>query len=125
MKIKLNSMLIIAAVYWIINGLLGLVGPLSFFRVELTASTPMFLVAAMRFWGVANLALGVIAWLARNAEESQARTAIVNGFLFFFVLQALVSFYSYTFDPVPPHIVFGVIEALIGVGFFLARRSSS
>jgi hypothetical protein len=124
MKIKLKVMLIIAAVYWILNGILGLLGPLSVVGVTVDESTPMFLVMAMRFWGVANLALGLTAWLVRNAESSKTRDAVVLGFTFFFVLQAPVSIYGYFVDPVPPHIVFAVIEALIAIGFLLARRSS-
>ena len=123
MKINLKVMLIIAAIYWIFNGL-GAFGPLSLLGVTLDASTPMFLVMAVRFWGVANLALGFTAWLVRNAEASKTRDAVVLGFTFFFVLQAPVSLYGYFVDPGSPHLIFAVIEALIAVGLFIAGRSS-
>jgi len=121
MKTKLKAMFIIAAIYWIFNGLLAF-GPVSLFGVTLDASTPMFLVMAMRFWGVANLALGIIAWLVRNAEASKTRDAVVLGFTFFFVLQAPVSLYGYFVDPGSPHVIFALIEALIAVGLFMAGR---
>lgn len=115
-------MLIIAAVYWILNGLLALVAPLAMFGVA--ADAPPFLVMAMRFWGVASLPLGLIAWLIRNAEASKTRDAVVLGFTFFFILQAPVSLYGYFVDPGSPHVVFAVIEALIAVGFIIAGRAS-
>ena len=120
---KLNVMLIIAAIYWIINGLLGLLAPVSMFGIELNGATPMFLVMAMKFWGVASLALGVIAWLVRNAESSKTRDAVVLGSIFYFALEAPVSLYGYFIDPGSPHVPFAVVEALIAVGLFLAYRS--
>ena len=124
MKINLKVMFIIGAIYWFLNGIGALVGPVSMFGVTLDASTPMFLVMAMRFWGVANLALGLLAWLVRNADASKSRDAIVLAFTFFFVLQAPVSVYAYFVDPGSPHLVFAAVEALIAVGFFLAGRAS-
>jgi len=124
MKIKLKVMFIIAAVYWFFNGAGALVGPLSIWGVTLDASTPMFLVMALRFWGVANLALGVIAWLVRNADASKTRDAVVLGFTFFFTLQAPVSLYGNFVDPDSPHWIFVLIEALIAAGFFIAGKAS-
>lgn len=120
---KLNVMLIVAAIYWIINGLLGLLAPVSMFGIEMNASTPTFLVMTMKFWGVASLALGVIAWLVRNAEPSKTRDAVVLGSIFYFALEAPVSLYGYLIDPGSPHMVFAIIEMLIAVGLFLAYRS--
>src|SRR3990172_2213664 len=124
MKLNLKVMLIIAAVYHILNGLLGLLAPVSMFGVTMDASTPMFLVMTMRFWGVASLPLGLIAWLIRNAEASKTRDAVVLGLTFFFVLETPVSLYGYFVDPGSPHLIFAVLEALIAVGFFIAGRSS-
>ncbi|MBI4790665.1 MAG: hypothetical protein HY782_26855 [Chloroflexi bacterium] len=120
---KLNIMLIIAAIYWILNGLLGLLAPVSMFGIEMNAATPTFFVMAVKFWGVASLALGVIAWLVRNAEPSKTRDAVVLGSIFYFALEAPVSFYGYFIDPGSPHVPFAIIEGLIAVGLFLAYRS--
>jgi hypothetical protein len=51
MKLNLKLMLIIAAVYHFMNGILGLFAPLSMVGVTIDASTPMYLVMTMRFWG--------------------------------------------------------------------------
>ena len=123
MKLTLRTMLIVAAIYWILNGLGGLLAPVSFW-VKGDVAAPPFLVMALRFWGVASLALGVIAWLARNAEASTARDAVVLGSIFWFALDAAVSLYGTTIDPASPHVPFAVLEALIGIGLFLAFRSS-
>jgi hypothetical protein len=122
MKLNLKVMLIIAAIYHIGNGLLGLLLPPM--GVTIDASTPMFLVMTMKFWGVASLALGVIAWLVRNAEPSKTRDAVVLGMTFFFVLEAPVSAYGYFVDPGSPHLAFALLEGLIAVGFIIVGRSS-
>ena len=122
MKLNLRVMLIIAAVYWLGNGLMALIVP-----PEMLGAKPddsKFLVMTMRFWGVASLPLGLIAWMIRNAEPSKTRDAVVLSFTFFFILEAVVSLYGATIDPNSPHVAFGVLEAFIGVGFIYAGRSS-
>ena len=58
----------------------------------------MFLVMAMRFWGVASLPLGLITWLIRNTDASKTRDAVVLGFTFFFVVEAPVNACMLTFS---------------------------
>lgn len=124
MKLNLKVMLIIAAVYHILNGLLGLLAPPELMGVKIDASTPMFLVMTMRFWGVASLALGLVAWLIRNAEASKTRDAMVLAMTFFFVLETPVSVYAYFVDPASPHLIFALVEGLIAVGFIFVGRAS-
>ena len=124
MKLNLKLMLIIAAVYHFMNGILGLFAPLSMVGITIDASTPMYLVMTMRFWGVASLPLGLIAWMIRNAEASKTRDAVVLAMTLFFVIEAPVSLYGYFVDPGSPHLIFAILEALIAVGFFIAGRSS-
>ena len=122
MKLNLKVMLIIAAVYHFMNGLLGLLVPPQVMGVA--SNAPGFLIMTMRFWGVASLALGLIAWLVRNAEASKTRDMVVLGMTLFFVLEAPVSAYGYFIDPGSPHLIFAFVEALIAVGLFLAGRAS-
>ena len=122
MKLNIKVMLIIAAVYHFLNGLLGLLVPPQLMGVA--ANAPGFLVMTMRFWGVASLALGLIAWLVRNAEASKTRDALILGMAFFFVLEAPVSAYGHFIDPAGPHLIFAVVEALIAVGFIFVGRAS-
>ena len=124
MKLNLTVMFIIAAIYHIINGLLGLLVPPEAMGVVINGSTPMFLVMTMKFWGVASLPLGIIAWLVRNAEPSKTRDAVVLGMIFFFVLETPVSLYGFFVDPGSPHLPFALLEALIAVGLIIAGRSS-
>ena len=88
------------------------------------ASTPVFMVMSLRFGGVGFLALGVIAWLVRNAEASKTRDALVLGYTLVFALMAVVSLHGYA---LPGHSIFWVTastQALVAVGFFVAGRSS-
>lgn len=123
MKLNLKVMLVIAAVYHIMNFFVGLL-PAEWMGVAIPAATLPYLLMTKLFWGVASLPLGIIAWLVRNAEPSKTRDAVVLGMTIFFVVEAPVSAYGYLVDPGSPHLIFAVIEGLIAVGFFIAGRSS-
>jgi hypothetical protein len=122
MKLNIKVMFIIAAIYHFLNGLMGLLVPPQ--AMGVASDAPGFLIMTMRFWGVASLALGLIAWLVRNAEASKTRDMLVLGMTFFFVLEAPVSAYGYFIDPGSPHLIFAFVEALIAVGFIFAGRAS-
>ncbi|HUE98067.1 MAG TPA: hypothetical protein VMN99_02365, partial [Anaerolineales bacterium] len=71
---KLNVMFTIAAVFLIIIGLASLLAPGAMTTMGgLPASSGLFML--VRFMGVAELGLGLIAWLVRNADASKARDA--------------------------------------------------
>jgi len=122
MKLNLKVMLIIAAIYHIMNFVVGLVPP-EWMGIAI-ASTPPYFLMTMKFWAVASLPLGIIAWLVRNAEPSKTRDAVVLGMTIFFVVEAPVSLYGYFVDPGSPHLLFALIEGLIAVGFIIVGRSS-
>jgi hypothetical protein len=72
------------------------------------------------------LALGVIAWLVRNADASKTRDSLVLGYTILFALWAIVSIYG-SFLDMPTHSISwlpALIQALVAVGFFVAGRSS-
>ena len=79
----------------------------------------------VRFMGVANIGLALIAWLVRNADASKARDAVTLGFTIFFVLHALTSLYGqFTDTSTPMHWVMATLQGLIAVGFFMAGKAS-
>lgn len=123
MKLNLKVMFIIAAIYHIMNVFVGLLPP-GWMGFTFPASTSPYLLMALKFWGVASLPLGIIAWLVRNAEPSKTRDAVVLGMTVFFVVEAPVSAYGYFIDPGSPHLLFALIEGLIAVGFIIAGRAS-
>ncbi|MEW5939386.1 MAG: hypothetical protein AB1750_06985 [Chloroflexota bacterium] len=122
---KLNVMFTIAAVYLIASGLFGLIAPAAASAGTLPESAPGMLSMMIRFWGVAYIGLGLIAWLVRNAEPSKARDGVTLGVTVFFALHALTSLYGqFTDTSVSTHWVMATVQALIAVGFFVAGRAS-
>ncbi|MEW6241714.1 MAG: hypothetical protein AB1564_12985 [Chloroflexota bacterium] len=122
---KLIVMFTIAAVYGIAIGLLSLIAPAASSAGTLTDGMPGMLFMIVRFWGVAYIGLGLIAWLVRNAEPSKARDGVTLGLTVFFALHALTSLYGqFTDTSVSTHWVMATGQALIAVGFLVAGRVS-
>ncbi|MBI5824139.1 MAG: hypothetical protein HZB18_08945 [Chloroflexi bacterium] len=122
---KLNVMFIIAAVYGIFLGLFELIAPAAASAGTLTDSMPGMLFMIVRFWGVAYIGLGLIAWFVRNAEASKARDGVTLGLTVFFTLHALTSLYGqFTDASMSTHWIMATIQALIAVGFFSAGKAS-
>lgn len=121
---KLSTMFIIAAVYGFIIGVPALLLPQSMAGSSgVPASPGAYMV--IRFFGVANIGLGLIAWLVRNAEASKVRDAVSMGLFVFFALHALTSLYGQFTDPSTSfHWVFAVLQGLIAVGFFLVGKAN-
>ena len=121
---KLNVMFIIAAIYGLVVGLPSIVAPeamASMAHQEFPASTLM----VFRFLGCAELGLGLIAFLVRNAEASKTRDGVVLGFTIYFALHALTSLYGqFTDTSMSMHWVMATIQGLIAIGFFVAGRAS-
>jgi len=83
------------------------------------------LLMTVRFMGVANIGLALIAWLVRNADASKARDGITLGFTIFFALHALTSLYGqFTDTSTSLHWVMATLQGLIAVGFFMAGKAS-
>ena len=120
---KLNVMFTIAAVYGVLNGLAALLIPATILSMGgFPASSGVLMLT--RFMGVANLGLGLIAWLVRNAEASKVRDAVTLGFTVFFALHALTSLYGqFTDTSTSGHWVMATLQGLIAVGFFMAGRA--
>ena len=121
---KLNIMFIIAAVYGFVIGLAGLfLAPQAATIGGLPASSALFM--TVRFLGVAELGLGIIAWLVRNADASKVRDAVALGFTLYFALHGLTSLYGAFTDPsTSGHWFMAILQGLIAVGFLIAGRAS-
>jgi hypothetical protein len=123
-KMKLNVMFIIAAVYGFVTGLPSILAP------EAMASMgglqlPSGMLMGLRFLGVAELGLGLIAWLVRNSEASKTRDGVVLGFTIYFALHSITSLYGqFTDTSMSMHWVMATLQGLIALGFFLAGRTN-
>jgi len=125
--VKLNVMFTIAAVYGILLGLFLWLAPSAGFAAGgLAAVTlPASLFMIVRFVGVEELGLGIIAWLVRNTDASKARDAVALGFMLYFALHGLTSLYgAFTDTSTSGHWFMAILQGLIAVGFFIARRAS-
>ena len=120
---KLSLMFIIAAVYGFLTGLSSLLMPQQMATAGGVAASSAVLMI-LRFMGVANIGLGLIAWLVRNAEASSTRDRVSLGFFIFFALHALTSLYGqFTDTSTSMHWVMATLQGLIAIGFFIAGRA--
>jgi hypothetical protein len=116
-------MFIVAAVYGFLIGLSALLAPQQMATAGGVAASSGVLMM-VRFMGVANIGLGLIAWLVRNAEASTTRDGVSMGFFVFFALHALTSLYGqFTDASTSMHWVMASLQALIALGFFIAGRA--
>jgi hypothetical protein len=121
---KLNVMFIIAAVYGFVTGLPSILAPEAMASIA-GLELPSSMLMVFRFLGVAELGLGLIAWLVRNAEASKTRDGVVLGFTIYFALHALTSLYGqFTDTSVSMHWVMATLQGLIALGFFMAGRAN-
>ena len=123
MKVKVNVMFTIAAVYGFLVGLPALLAPATIANMSgLPASSGALM--ALRFVGVEALGLGIIAFLIRNSEpkiEGDAVTWVTLGFTIYFAVHALTSLYGqFTDTSTSMHWIMATIQGLIAVGFFMA-----
>ena len=120
---KLNVMFIIAAVYGFVTGLPSILAPQAMASMG-GMEIPSGMLMVIRFLGCAELGLGLIAWLVRNAEASKTRDGVVLGFTIYFALHALTSLYGqFTDTSVSMHWVMATLQGLIALGFFMAGRA--
>lgn len=120
---KLNVMFIIAAIYGLVVGLPSIVAPEAMMSMG-GLQFPSNMLMPLRFLGVAELGLGLIAWFVRNAEASKTRDGVVLGFTLYFALHALTSLYGqFTDTSMSMHWVMATLQGLIAIGFFMAGRS--
>lgn len=121
---KLNVMFIIAAVYGFVTGLPLILAPEAMASMA-GIQAPSGLLMGYRFLGVAELGLGIIAWLVRNDEASKTRDGVALGFIIYFALHSLASWYGqFTDTSTSFHWVMASLQGLIAIGFFLAGRSN-
>jgi len=119
---KLNVMFTIAAILLILSGIGTLFAP----PALVVGTTDDQAVFAGKLAGVGWLALGVMAWLVRNAEASKTRDSVVLSYTILFALWAVVSVYGSFLDMPNANISWipALIQALIAVGFFMAGKAS-
>lgn len=91
---KLKIALTIAAIYMALIGIGHLVAPIAMSAGVIAADAPAGLVAFVRHYSAIFIAFAVLNWMARNAEASTARTAIIDANLVAFALAAVLDVWA-------------------------------
>ncbi len=87
---KLKVILLVAAVYMALIGLGHLFAPVTMSAGVIPADASAGIVAFLRHYSAIFLAIAVMNWMARNAEPSPARNAIVAANIILFALAAIL-----------------------------------
>ncbi len=82
----LRLLLSIAAVYMALVGLGLILAPKTFGTGAVPPDATPALIAFLRLWGSPLLGIAVLNWMARNAEPSTAKNAIIVGNIVGFVV---------------------------------------
>ena len=114
----------IAAIYMALVGL-GLIFAPQRFGVGAIPSDPSAaLIAYLRLFGSPFLGIAVLSWIARNAEPSRARNAIILGNLVGFAAIAALDFWGLFTGARPLTKLFAIIHLLFAVAFIWVGRMS-
>jgi len=93
-SMKLKVAFIIAAIYMGLIGIGHLAAPIAMSAGVIPADAPAGMAAFIRHYSGLFLSLAVLNWLARNAEDSTARKAIVAANLVAFILAAILDIFA-------------------------------
>ena len=120
---KLNMVFTIAAVFLILLGLVSLLTP----AAAALGTTDLTAGFFDKQTGFIALALGVMAWLLRNAEASKTRDTLALGYTLLFALWSVSCIYGLLLVDMPSHNGLwmpALIHGLLAIGFFVSGRAS-
>jgi hypothetical protein len=122
---KLNGVLTVSAIYLAVLGVGFMLAPRQIGIDVVPADASPALIAYLRIFGGPILGIAVLNWMARNAEPSAARNAIVVGNIIGFGCVTLMDVWGVFFDDArPASKLFLVIHLLMTVAFVVAGRAS-
>lgn len=119
---KLKVILILAAVYMALIGLGHLVAPVAMSAGVVPADASPGLTAFLRHYAALFLAMAVMNWMARNAEASTARSAVVLANLVTFGLAAILDVLAVISGAGLTGLVPASLNLVFAMGFFWADR---
>jgi hypothetical protein len=121
---KLSALLSIAAAYMGLAGLGFIFAPQAFGTGAVPADASEALIAYVRLFGSPFLGIAVLNWMARNAEPSTARDAIIVGNIVGFAAIAALDIWGALTGARPVTTVFAVIHLLFTTAFIWVARGS-
>ena len=121
---KLKTVLTVSSIYLGLIGIGLLLFPRQFGIDAVPPDASPALLALLRLLGGPMVGIAVMNWLARDAEPSATRNAIVTGNLVGFALVTANDVWGVSSGEARPQArVFLVIHLLLTVAFVLARRA--
>ena len=122
---KLKAVLTVSAIYLGILGIGFMLAPQQIGIDAVPTDASPALLAYLRIFGGPMLGIAVLNWLARNAEPSAARNAIVLGNIVGFACVTTMDLWGvFSGGARPVAKLFLVIHLLMTVAFVLAGRAS-
>jgi hypothetical protein len=121
---KLRILLGIAAIYMAFVGLGLIFAPQRFGVDAVPSEASAALIAYLRLFGSPFLGIAVLNWIARNAEPSTARNAIIVGNIVGFAAIAALDLWGLFSGARPLTKVFAIIHLLFAVAFIWVGRMS-
>ena len=119
---KLRVLLSIASIYLAFESLGLIFAPQRFGVGAVPTDASAALIAYLRLFGSPFLGIAVLNWMARNAEPSKARNAIILGNLVGFAAIAALDLWGLFSGVRPLTKVFAVIHLLFAVAFIWVGR---
>ncbi len=120
---KLKVALIIAAIYMALIGIGHLIAPIAMSAGVIPADASTGLIAFIRHYSALFISLAVMNWMARNAEASTARTAIIYANLVAFALAAILDVFAVVNGAGVAGLAPATINLIIAVVIFWASRT--
>ena len=122
---KLKGVLTVSAIYLAVLGIGFMLAPRQIGIDAVPADASPALIAYLRIFGGPILGIAVLNWMARNAEPSAARNAIVIGNIVGFGCVTLMDIWGvFSGGARPAARLFLVIHLLMTVAFVVAGRAS-
>jgi hypothetical protein len=122
---KLKVLLIISTIYMGLIGIGHLFAPVAMSVGVVPADASLGLVAFLRHYSALFIAIAVMNWVARNAEASTARNAIVLANIVAFGLAAVLDVLTVLSGAGVAGLAPASINMVIGTAFFWASRTAS
>jgi hypothetical protein len=121
---KLKGVLIVSAIYLAVLGVGFMFAPRQIGIDAVPADTSPALIAYLRLFGGPILGIAVLNWMARNAEPSLSRNAIIVGNIVGFGCVALMDVWGvFSGGARPVMKLFLVIHLLMTVAFVVTGRA--
>src|SRR6187401_1858762 len=114
---KLNLIFVIAAVYMVLVGIGHLFAPVAMSAGVVPADASAGMVAFLRHYSALFIAIALMDWMARDAEPSTARNAIVLGNIVAFGLASALDVLAVLSGAGPAGLVPASMNLLIAAGF--------